>query len=856
MLILRIVKFKLEWMGFMKFKINWIDIGIYVMLSILIALAWMLIVNTGKLPALFYLDPQKISIDNLMYYTWQVQVTIALISISLTSLIISKLDRKVYGQSVKEILMITKKLQLTYIDKIILVILLSVLNLWFIMYGILPALIVVFIISIVGVLDLIIDSYNILLNPEKYEDKVKKYINSNLIEFSKEKPNRLSKLIENIELNNKQLISLNNISALEMNITYLLEISNELNDMKMSNKESLNELLFRIEKSIINTVKFSTEYNDIESVIKTINRIMNKNFKYNNKQQLINELLYTLINKTKTNCSEEIYHKINKYILIDIFDNIDLKVIEKLFLSDCQSKCFYWIYKNDNLNGFLREEIINKFINLLVPSEFGDLDSDEYFVRKHAIYYISKRLIINNEKEIFGELFKALYKSNSFSVNLNKPNKIYEIIITINIFIYYISVKEDACEDEFKKNVESFLTFKADNQTKYNLNIRDFATRIGIYIWDCYKDIKEEMLKSNWEYCPNGLAKQLIITNAIDEYFLFYSIVNIEYYDYNDYISKNFDVNICQTILGYFKRDETLKDDVMKNFSSFVKMYSINLNEDELYNKMNILYNITSRLYSKFVIEQQKEYYQLDKVEENIKKIREDAIEKLKNNDFYTLNDGKNINGQKYSFKTELSTGVLAEKIYLSGISYQDLIVYSIEEKILDLIRQSAYYFIFSYKDENKIEKLLRFINEKNFLVGSIINSRPSDDWNIIHNEKSHELNKLKKFEERMQNHYNLTNYKTECIILNNKEFNIQIKITQIKIQDIDENYILEMLNQIPKDTNNYYKVNVVNDIYTLFEENEIKEYFAYKYKTLDVSFKIKHNIKVNDAIVIKREQY
>lgn len=842
----------------MRFKINEKKIVFYFILITGVALLWNLIVNTGELPGFFYLDPAKISIENLMYYTWQVQVTIALISISLTSLIIGRLDRKIYGQSVKEILMLSKKMQLTYIDKIILVILLSVVNLWFVMYGMLGALIVIFIISIIGVLDLIIDSYNILFNPEKYEEKVKEYINLNLIAFSKYQPNKLSNIIENIELNNKELIASNEVRNLEISIAYLIEMLFKLSNKEINKEKYFNEILLRIEKSIINTMKFSKNAGDIEIVINTINKIMNVSFDYKNKQYLIEELLNILISKNRENCSEETYNKINKYILMDVFDNIDLKTIEKSFISVCQFRCFYWVYKNDTLSGFVREEITNKFINLLVPSEFENSDTDEYFIRKLAIYYIAKKLIIHNDKEIFSVLLKCLYSKNAFSLNQYRPNKVYEIIITINIFIYYVANKEDACEDEFKKRVKNFLYFKVNNETKYNLNIKDFAARIGIYIWDCYKIIKDQMPKSDWEYSPSGAAKQLIITETIDEYFIFYSIINIEYYDYEEYINKNFDINICQTILEYFKSDGTLKNDVIENFNDFVKTYRDNFKGDEeeqLYNKMKVLFINTNRLYARLIIEQEKRYYEMHKVQDNIKKIKEDAIKKLKNNDFYNYIDNKNISGKKYWFETELlSTSVLAEEVYLCGKSYQELIVDSIEEIILDVIRTSAHKFTFASKDENKIYNLFNFITQKNFSVGSILNGKPSEYWSITYNETIDMINELKKFEEGISKHYYLANNKNEYIILMDKKFNIQIEVKQIRIQDISEEQISEIMNQLEKDSNNYYKINVVNDIYALFEENEAKEYFSYKFKTLDVSFEIRHNIKVNDAIILKGE--
>ncbi|EOU2018723.1 hypothetical protein C5S21_14870, partial [Clostridium perfringens] len=208
----------------MRFKINIHKILLYIIMITLVAFAWNFMVNTEKLPSFFYLNSKNVNIENLMFYTWQVQVTIALISISLTSLIISNLETKIYGQSIKDILMITNKFQLTYIDKIILVILLSVINLWAIMYNSLPILVIIFIFSIIGVLDLILDSFNILFNPSEYEVKVKKYIDNNVRNLLEDKDNNINEIIKNIKSSSKVSIISGNIIEVDKNNKYLLHI--------------------------------------------------------------------------------------------------------------------------------------------------------------------------------------------------------------------------------------------------------------------------------------------------------------------------------------------------------------------------------------------------------------------------------------------------------------------------------------------------------------------------------------------------------------------------------------------------------------------------------------------------------
>ena len=839
----------------MRFKINIKVITLYIMFIIFIGGVWKILIDTGELPALFYLDSDAIDIEDLMFNTWQVQVTISLISISLTSLIIGNLETKIYGQTIKSILMITDKLQMTYIDKIVLVILLSVANLWLIMYDVLPMLIIFFIFSIIGVLDLIVDSFYILFNPNKYESKVKRYIDKNVERLLENKENDLNEIVTNIRLSNKVLIDSGNVIEVDKNNKYLLEIlSRILNDNKNSN---LDQIENSIEECIIASIRELKDNNYIEECITIINQLLRQSINGKCKNWMLEECLTEVISKAKENGSHSMYIKISEYLLDNIYTNIDFKEINKSIVSIALFRYFYWIDNNNIINNFVKNEIIVSFINQLVPSQFDNLNYDkyeeEYTIKKLTIYKITKMLIENNDQKLFGELVNCIYKKNAYSINLGESSKNYEIIITISIYLYYIIVKEEACEKEYKELVNEFIYKKVEKGTKYERNIKQLVNEIGIYIWDSYEVIKREMPMAGWEYMPSGAAKFMIMDSVIDEYFLFYSIVNIQYYDYEEYINNKFNIENCYRILQYFNCDGMLKIEYIDSFKKYLKIYNEKLKYDSLELNIKSIFSITNKLYAQLLIEEEKSYYNMEIVNNNIEKLKNNIMRNIKESNKYIYinfidNDYQNIN-----YKIDISTSVMAEKSQLLSGDYEDIILNNIWNKILMIIGDIGYELNIKYSDDNKIKNLLSFIESKDLIANSIVNNRMSNNFYLEYNENNEDKLLLEKFEEGL-NKIEIKKKVEYSLLIKEKRLDIWIEVEDIIISDIDDQDIENRILKY-KISKNQYRIQIINDIFVIFTKQQIKEHFKYIYKQVDFKIKIKHNIKKKEVIKVNYDE-
>lgn len=831
---------------------NFKKITFYLVVITAVAFGWTACVNTGRMPDVFYLDPKSINIENLMFYAWQVQVTIALISISLTALIVSNLETRIYGQTIKSILMINEKLKVTYFDKIILVIILSVANLWAIMYRCLPIVIIIFIFSNAGVLDLILDSFNILFNTSKYEIKVKKYIDNNVKLMKEGKVNNLNEIITNIRISNKLLIDSGNIMQANNNIKYIISIRNEIINKNDSEKLNFDLIVSSIEDTVVESMKFLNNNNFVEESILILNEIILNEYDENNNDWFLERLLNELINKGLESSSYNTFSIINKYLLYNLLDNINNDE-NKSMIASVLYKYFEYIYYNNKINDFVKRKVILSYINDLIPSQFEDLSGEknkrQYNIRKITIYGISKMLIKCDNKEWFGELVKSIYNNNAFDINLDRPSKNYEIIITLSIYLYYIIVKEEACEEIEKEITNEFLEHKVRSGSKYERNIKELVNEIGVYVWDSYSSIKKEMPMSGWEYMPKGAAKSMIMDKVIDEYYLFYTIVNIEYYDYEEYINNRFDINDCYRVLAYYNDNGELKDQYISNLSKYMNIYNNNLDYKSIDNKVRTIYNITNLLYAKLVICKEKEYYEMQLVNDNVQKLKNDILNGINKSDKYICKNLKEeyetINYQN----NDISTSVLAEKVWLSNGSYEDIILNDIWYGILEIIGRNGYLHEVKYGEDNKIQKLLSFIESKDLKINSIVNNSISNNFYMNYNEKDADKTSLKIFEENL-NKIHIENKISRGLLIKEQYLKIYIDLEDIIVSDIENKKISEDILSY-KINVNQYKVNIVKDVSVIFTEEQIKEYFKYKYKVIKIKIKIKHNINKNEVIDI-----
>lgn len=789
-------------------------------------------INLDNFPEIFYLDKTKVNIENLMFSMWQAQVTLSLISITLTSLILDRLEERYYGFKIKDILVLKKRFSLNYIEKIFIVILLAIINLCFIIYSKLCILMWIFIINAIIILWLIYDTINILINTNIYDKWIKEYITSIINDGSDDE---FKNIIDNIKYHNEEILKLGNTIILRNNMSFLLSQLNSFSENNYSyNKKhriSYIEDCYTISSSLI------LESNCIDLYTKNLDKIIDRKFKYIERKSLIYELLGKLINKTRDNNTEKICKKIFDYFLDNIIENIDENEIKVSYISSCLFNCFYAIYKNNAFNLYDKENTIEEYIKRIIPICYSSNVSKEYFIKKLAIYYIVKQLVSNKDISTFNKIINQIYNKNALSLNIDNDNQIYEIITTINIYIYYIVCVEDLYKDDYKNIVKEFLTSKVEDGTKDTKSVKTLLEMQDQYIWNYYKVIKEEMPKSDWVYKPNDRCKILVIEKSIDEFYLFYTIVFIEAYKYNDIIEQNINIERIVGILEYFDNNGEFICKVNERFEKFKSIYA--KNDENIDKNRNEFYLLLNRYYVKLIIKRECEYNQNKLVTKNKEKIKEQIMLKLQENKLYNIVERLDYIEDEYTLGIiPISTSVLAEEVSLLGETYEQGIVYSIENKILDILTENIDRFEYTYNDSDKITNALAYYEDKAFVIDSVINNLLSDSWYIQYEESNEDIDKLKKLETSIKNKYRLGKGNRVTILFEKKYMNIDLEITKLEIRDVSEKHANDLLPSI-QTQDKYYKKRVVNNIELLFTKEEMIKYLMLKDKELEIRFKV-----------------
>lgn len=109
--------------------------------------------------------------------TWQVQTSIAILTITFITLILGKLEIKIFGFKLNELISLNNsKFKMNYWEKVWLNIITVAINFFYVAQANLTAVSIVFLISIILTILLLKESLDIIMKPETYEEKLKGYV--------------------------------------------------------------------------------------------------------------------------------------------------------------------------------------------------------------------------------------------------------------------------------------------------------------------------------------------------------------------------------------------------------------------------------------------------------------------------------------------------------------------------------------------------------------------------------------------------------------------------------------------------------------------------------------------------------
>lgn len=827
-----------------KRAFNLLFISIYTLCIFGISVIYMYLIDKHMLPQIFYIDINDSDCRALMNTIWQVQAAISLLSITLVSLMISKLDIKIYGQSIKEILLLRKFYELSYWDKVVLTIILAVGNLYFVSKGILSGTCIIFVINGFIILIIFKATFEIITESKRYKDKVTKYMENTINEgIEKDDYTDSVELINDLHLHILNLINQNKFIQLNDNINYFIYLYSGVSHKSKKLYSDIERLFDEKVRKIINHI-IESEYSfELKSILSDIN----EKYSHQNIKSLIHSGLRELVESVTVYKNEQEFYK-NK---IDIFilklcinkDN-ESNIMQNQDVSFLLARYYVNLVGNNFIIKETKFKLIHNFIGSIASMLYIDEESDEFFIHKQTIYYISKESVKNNDIGTFGYLVAKLFINNRLGVYSSEINKIFEIITTLNIYLYYAGFKEDYYEDEFKAKIKTFIEATISNGTKDKPNLKMLTNNSNGLFWEHYNNIKNEMHRFGWEFMPMNSVKTCILENVIDEYFAFYSLLFLKRQDlYN--LKLNIDKDAIRRILEYFDEEGNLKNKYRQDYEKFCEWYGQNINNKYKNEDFYIHFN---KLYKQLLLEKIKEYRNMheiiDESENNIiKKIKE----KVENSIFYSQYIDNKL-AKEYAVGPErLDIGVLAKKVHIMGQSLEDETLRAFEKIIYDEIKKNCIHVKYNgYEESKKIKGFFKSIKNIKSNIDSIINRKLSEDFSKTYYESEEDINKLKDFEESKKYLGNLYhNYST--IYLDSSKVDIKINISLIRIRNLSEEEVEKQLELIHKSNNKYE----INDMIVRFEKEEAKTYFKEYYKLLEVKCNIYCNVEEQCGVII-----
>ncbi|MDR7074725.1 hypothetical protein [Fictibacillus barbaricus] len=486
------------------------------------------------------------------------------------------------------------------------------------------------------------------------------------------------------------------------------------------------------------------------------------------------------------------------------------------------------IYKsfkeNNNLNENEKNKNIDRFFNsILTFSYYTELTSDfhkdliEKSIVQLILYIINKRDLI-----ILKSILLHLHKQQHMYKDRIMLEKLF---LTITVYIYYLIFKEELISVEDKNSLKEFLN-------EINYVFRDNLYNYEENIWEYYEEVSVEL--RSWEIMPDDEAKWIIMSSVVNEFYILVSIISVNFnlfnvskdildkskifgivnnYLNNNEISPHLD-KIYEDIVFLFGVDRNKEADLLSLKEQLLKIYKdIEVNELRYLNQQSI--DCLDSIKIKFEEKMNIFPFQHELEEEQIY-------------DIYI----------EHSFK-EMIYFLLQEKNIDEHISVK--IWGYVENKILSELNKYGINTIYiPTNSNNKINILLDEINDleinTNTNINTFVSGITSDD-RLLYSEPAQKMEQLKLIENQKKLHLVRKKY---WLGFDSTKLKISVDKFEMILEDFEKTNLEEYLVN-KKEADENYLINVTNDIYLPFSNEEALEFNNLRYKF--IKFKIKLSI-------------
>ncbi|MGM0471118.1 MAG: hypothetical protein ACQEQI_02410 [Bacillota bacterium] len=785
---------------------------------------------------------------------WQVQAGISLVAFTVVSLIVGKLDFKIFGISIKTYILddvnifkaINPIYKSTNIKNSVLValglLLFNYLNFYLnTINGAIYTLAITFIV----IFSLVRSIFAILLEEAFIKSKIKKSYLENVDKLESD----IKFSIENLAHYMTELITADEYRKYNNNLHFFNTLA----------------------KAIYNKVELEDDYST-ENLKKSITIISNRLYKINNKIELM-EFLNNMIgldSKYSGKMLYELYKPLRELIIsirnistieelnrINIYEYLNNE-LENIYMSKSQyfrdyysfiTGLIYSVRENNILDENDKKSYIRKILNENSNFLYLKNKADKKTQIKKEKSYAIIRSIIKTDKFSFLPYLEYYIKRLIINNRLGTTNKNteinihYEIIFTLFVYSYYV-VFYDEFDEDYRKKFRRFLKGKINIDGGNDLSIfQDLIFSKKEYIWQYYVSIKEELKNNNWEKMPINTVKTMIMPKPVKDFFVYLSEVilnekiDLQVLDALDYYE-------IVNLMKYYEKGEIKNDKKLNEFCNFFE-----LQDKYSDSKVSYLYLGLQKKLKSLEIENVQNATKNEKnINNKIEELKNKYIEDLQETYFY---DEKIENG-----KTQKITDRKVDIISLKRNKelYEDHMIRAIEMSkklaILDMCNKTPYKINLN-EEENCAIKLLDFIEkveEKPIKLDSIIGTSLKEIWNLKYNSTEKEYGKIESFDDRLEKIE--TNFGYPIIILEKAKEKIKIKAEKIEFRRYTREEVLSEIKEYKNDDGEY-DIPTIDNIKLKMIEDEAVEYFRKRYLYLSVTMMTKTDYVSDDIICL-----
>ncbi|MCD4696421.1 MAG: hypothetical protein K8S16_09305 [Bacteroidales bacterium] len=473
------------------------------------------LINSVIITLLSVLKPDN-DIRSFLYTLWQVQASIAILSIAIIMIMLTAYKIRIYGQ--KLISTINNRGIFSFSKlSIVCFILIGVMTLPVILEKILLT-IILFFITLIIVIYLFTDSLKIILSPQKYREKIKIQI----IKIMKSDCNDKLKneYITQIRAHTLDLITQDNDTEATENVKLIFNLISIVNNIKIT--DQLHSSMIDIINKFQRVRRFEQANEVIVQYYYIIEKLDNKQKKRKYQNNIFRIVGYRILALNSINNSQEIYENSALELLVLFLDNLniskDLHIMK--YLQRAFPKLFINVINNKLTENEI-EDVLKIYYNKLFNSVYEKCKTQgkiDYFI--YIVVNISDsffRKYVETKGNIYWDNYLKIY--NDFYDYPTMIEHKHKIVI---IYLLRIWCLNDTWNSSITnhKNIE-FLNKVKGNFKSWLAQIKSIEN-----LWDYY-DFSVTIMNSlehNYRNLSKGIKYGTFYLKTLD-FFIFASTI-------------------------------------------------------------------------------------------------------------------------------------------------------------------------------------------------------------------------------------------------------------------------------------------------------------------------------------------